>query len=236
MITRLVPARRPVAIRPPVPELQNGDRLTQTEFHRRYEQMPPGVKAELIGGVVHMPSPTRLPHGKYSRRLSTILGTYEAATPGVDGADNVTIILGAETEPQPDLCLRIEAEHGGRSSVGANEYLVGPPELIIEVAHSSESIDLHAKHADYKIAGVWEYLVLLVREGRLRAFDLPAGRERPVGREGIYKSKVFPGLWIDVASVLAGDKAKALDVLRHGLATPAHGAFVRKLARTARRS
>jgi hypothetical protein len=43
----------------PIPPLENGDRLTRREFERRYNAMPDVKKAELIEGVVYMPSPTR---------------------------------------------------------------------------------------------------------------------------------------------------------------------------------
>jgi hypothetical protein len=43
--------------RPAIPPLEAGDRLDQRAFHERYERMGPGVRAELIGGEVHMPSP-----------------------------------------------------------------------------------------------------------------------------------------------------------------------------------
>src|SRR5207248_1714456 len=133
-----------------VPPLYNGDRLTQPEFHRRYEAMPEGVKAELIGGIVYMASPLRRPHGTYHFQLSGVLHDYEAATPGVEGGDNLSTILDDEREPQPDLLLRILAECGGQSHYNAADYLVGGPELAIEIAHSSVAIDLGAKRRDYQ--------------------------------------------------------------------------------------
>src|SRR6266851_8915829 len=98
-----------------IPLLNNGDRLTQREFHRRYEAYPDDVKFELIGGIVYMASPTGWPHSKYHLQLATVLGNYEAATPGVEGLDNATTILGPWSEPQPDLALRILPERGGQS-------------------------------------------------------------------------------------------------------------------------
>ncbi|MCI0640655.1 MAG: hypothetical protein L0Y72_20055 [Gemmataceae bacterium] len=71
--------------------LDAGVQLTRAEFERRYGAMPALKKAELIEGVVFLPSPTRLrAHGRPSRHLSTWMGVYEAATPGVIGADNTT--------------------------------------------------------------------------------------------------------------------------------------------------
>ena len=95
---------------PTMPPLHSGDHMTQAEFHRRYEAYPEDVKFELIGGIVHMSSPLLWPHGSYHLRLSGVFFLYEEATPGVEGLDNATTILGEESEPQPDLALRILPE------------------------------------------------------------------------------------------------------------------------------
>src|SRR5499426_2902140 len=71
-----------------IPPLQNGDRLTRPEFERRYDAMPHLKKAELIEGVVYMPSPVRFQHhGRPHALLMGWLIHYEAATPGVLTAD-----------------------------------------------------------------------------------------------------------------------------------------------------
>src|SRR5947208_960339 len=41
----------------PVLLLEPGDRLSREEFERRYERMPDVQKAELIEGIVYLPSP-----------------------------------------------------------------------------------------------------------------------------------------------------------------------------------
>src|SRR5258707_1407495 len=96
---------------------ENGDQLTQQEFHRLYLEVPDKVKVELIGGVVHMPSPVRRPHSRYSRLVSGLFMNYEFATPGVSGEDNPTYILGSASEPQPDHSLRLLPEYGGMVTV-----------------------------------------------------------------------------------------------------------------------
>ena len=212
---------------PATPPLLNGDHLTRSEFHRRYEAMPGDLKAELIGGRVYMSSPERRPHGRVELCAGAVLALYEAATPGVEAAQNLTTILSDESEPQPDLCLRIPSS--GRSSVNAKEYVVGPPELVIEVAHASENVDLHEKRQDYRIAGVLEYLVFCIREVRLRAFDLTSDTEVAVDADGIYRSKTFPGLWIDVEAALRWDLRRLIDVVNQGVATPEHKSLVAKL-------
>ena len=219
-----------------IPWLENGDHLSQPEFHRRYSAMPSHIRAELIGGRVYMSSPLRLPHGRASRHLAALLGVYQAATPGVDGMDNTTTVLGEDSEPQPDHALRILPEFGGQSRENAEQYLVGAPELIIEIAHSSLSVDLHEKKADYRGAKVREYIVLCVEEQQLRAFDLPAGKVLPVSSDGIYRSKVFPGLWISTKAFFGKDLAGLLRVGRRGLKSPDHKAFVKQMkAKVAKR-
>src|SRR5262245_5995245 len=122
--------------RRPLPLLENGDRMTQPEFHRRYEAYPKDAKIELIGGIVYMASPMRLPHGTYHVKLSTVLDVYASGTSGLQVADNATAILGDESEPQPDLLLRILEEYGGQSKENAEQYIEGAPEFIAEIAHS----------------------------------------------------------------------------------------------------
>src|SRR5713101_4555114 len=88
---------------PVVPPLNNGDRLMQPEFHRRYAAHPGKEKFELIGGVVYLASPLRRPHANYHEEVSFVLGLYRRATPGVELLLDATVILGQESEPQPDL-------------------------------------------------------------------------------------------------------------------------------------
>lgn len=218
-----------IAPAPAVPPLVNGDHLSQPEFHRRYAAMPSHVRAELIGGIVYMASPLRVSHGDQSRLLSGTLFVYQAATPGVAGGDNATAILGRDSEPQPDLHLRLLPECGGRTRVNDKQFLVGPPELVIEVAHSTIAIDLHAKKADYRRAGVREYLVLCIDERELRAFDLSADKAWPMPADGVFRSKMFSGLWIDAKAAVAGDVRALHKTAAKGVRSPEHKVFVKQM-------
>ena len=105
------------------------------EFERRYDAMPRLRKAELIEGVVYMPSPVRhRRHGRPHFRLICWLGVYEAATPGVEGGDNGTIRLDLDNDPQPDAYLLIAPERGGQARISADDYVELAPELVAEVA------------------------------------------------------------------------------------------------------
>src|SRR5437870_4277172 len=129
----------------PVPLLENGARLSQTEFHIRYAGCPDHVRAELIQGTVYMSSPLTIPHSDYDEESGFAFGVYRRATPGVQLLRNATVILGKVNEPQPDLILRVLKEFGGRSRVNKDKYLVGAAELFAEIAYSSRSIDLFEK-------------------------------------------------------------------------------------------
>jgi Uma2 family endonuclease len=219
---------------PSLPPLENGDRLTQAEFHRRYQAYPDDVKFELIGGIVYMASPVLRLHGTYHLQLGLAFGHYASRTAGVEAGDNATTILGEESEPQPDLTLRLLREYGGRSRLNARQYVVGPPELLAEVAHSTVAIDMHQKRIDYQLAGVLEYLVLCLEEQEIYWFHFKSRRSIMPDARGIYRSRVFPGLWIDGPALLARDSARLIEVVQQGLVSPEHARFVKRL-QTARR-
>ena len=213
--------------------LENGDRLTRREFERRYAARPDIKKAELIEGVVHMPSPVRFAsHGEPHSWVLTWLGTYCASTPGVRVADNTTVRLDSNNEPQPDALLRIEPEAGGRSRLSDDDYVEGAPELVVEIASSSAAYDLHDKLRAYLRNGVREYVVWRVYDAALDWFVLQDGNYIPLAPDttgGVIRSEVFPGLRLAVDALLVGDVARVLAVLQEGIGTAEHAEFVRRL-------
>jgi Uma2 family endonuclease len=215
-----------------IPLLEPGDRLTREEFERRYDAMPGVKKAELIDGVVYMPSPVR--HRRHSRPHSWLgawLTLYSQMTPGVDSGDNGSLRLDVLNEPQPDLYLLIQPECGGQARISADDYVEHAPELVAEVSASTVSIDLHSKRDLYLRTGVREYIVWRVIDAALDWFILRDERfERlDLGPDGLHRSVVFPGLWVDPVAILAGDGPRNLAVLQQGLASPEHAAFVQRL-------
>ena len=218
---------------PHVPVLNAGDKLTRDEFERRYAAMPDLKKAELIEGIVYVGSPVRhLQHGRPEFMLSSWLTFYLEVTPGLDSSCNATLRLDLDNEPQPDLLLRLPEHAGGRSRITREGYLEGPPELVIEVAASSVSYDLHQKLGTYRRNGVAEYLVHRVEDGEVDWFVLERGvyvRLQPTA-DGILQSRQFPGLWLDVPALLRGDLRALRKAIERGVADPAHAAFVQRLA------
>ncbi|MDZ8188500.1 MAG: Uma2 family endonuclease [Nostoc sp. ChiSLP02] len=214
-----------------IPPLENGDKLTRSEFERRYEAMSTVKKAELIEGIVYVASPVRAnKHGKPHASIMTWLGTYEAATPGVETLDNTTVRLDADNEPQPDAILRIQ--QGGRSTISKDDYVEGAPELIVEIAASSASYDLHEKLKVYRRNGVQEYLVWRVYDCQFDWFKLQEGQyiQLEPNKDDIVCSQIFPGLWLAKSALLSRDLGKVLALLQQGLSTSQHKAFVEKLS------
>lgn len=224
------PAARP-ATNPP--RLEPGDRLTRAEFERRYEAMTDVKKAELIEGVVHMPSPVRTEqHAEPNANLAGWLFTYKVHTLGTLSPSNPTVRLDQDNEPQPDNVLMIRASDSGQAKLDARGYIMGAPELVAEIASSSVSIDLHAKRNVYRRSGVCEYIVWRVLEQAIDWFILHDGDYVPLapGTDGIVRSEVFPGLWLNVPALLEGKLEAVLATLQQGLATPEHRAFATRLA------
>ena len=214
----------------PKAELHNGDTMTQPEFHRIYEQMGEDFRAELIGGIVYVGSPLKYRHGRNHLFLGTLITLYSGNTPGTDCGDNTTVVLGDSDEVQPDLVLRVLAECGGQSRIDENDYIRGAPELLIEVAMTSASIDLHFKRKEYARHGVPEYLVLNLREQRLHWFDLRKDRVRTPDADGVCRIEGFPGLWLHADGVVKRDFQLAMNTLNAGLNSAEHAAFAAELA------
>ena len=193
------------------PLLESGDRLTRAEFHRRYRAHPEIKKAELVEGVVYVASPVRADvHGIPHSRIMTWLGTYQARHPELDLADNTTVYLDADNEVQPDACLW-RSEPGG-PHLTDDGYVEGAPQLVVEVAASSASYDLHDKLRAYRRNGVLEYVVWRTLDGAIDWRRLREGDYVQVepDERGVIESEVFPGLRLHVAKMLADDLAGVL--------------------------
>jgi Uma2 family endonuclease len=219
-------------VRPDTLMLENGDRLSRTEFERRYQAMPHLKKAELVEGVVYVSSPVRVRrHGKPHSNIILWLGLYEVNTPYLMVCDNTTVRLDLDNEPQPDALLRIDEERGGQSYISEDDYIEGAPELVVEVAASTASYDLHDKLRAYQRNGVQEYLVWLVQEKQFRWYVLQADQyvQQQPNDAGILMSQVFPGLWLAVDALLTGAMTQVLAVLQQGINSAEYQAFVEKL-------
>ena len=226
-----MPARRKYPQRR-IPPLENGAHLSAHEFLRRYEAMPEVKKAELISGIVYMGSPVRIDqHGEPDGLIQGWLCNYCIATPGVKHAINSTTRLGPDDVPQPDGLLRISPECGGQARVDAKGYLDGAPELAVEIAASTASLDLREKLVSYRRARVQEYLVWRTEDEAVNWWELAEDEFRPLAAaaDGVLRSNIFPDLWLDTQALLAGDGPKLMAKLQEGLQSAEHAAFEAEL-------
>src|SRR5579864_6748997 len=221
-----------------VPPLENGDHLTRAEFERRYDAMPALKKAELIEGIVYMPSPVSF--GRHAMPHSDTIGWlsyYRMSTPGVAAGDSGSIRLDLDNMPQPDAFLFILPVHGGEAHISEDDYVEGAPEFVVEVASSSVSFDLYAKLHVYRRNAVRDYVVWRVQDSAIDWFVLRGGKfdRLSLTPEGLYKSVVLPSLWLDPAALLRGDMAAVGRIAQQGVSSPEHADFVAQLQRAAQR-
>ncbi len=229
-----------------IPPLRDGDRLDREEFHRRYEAMGEGARAELIEGIVHlyqeageMPSPASYDHGGPYQTASNWIGYYRLRTPGLLSGIDCTVFADHANEPQPDLLVGIPDSVGGQARLvrrGRKRWFAQVPELLIEVAASTARTDLGQKRQMYARNGAREYIVLLPEREPAEAiwFTNTHGEFVPIEpdpADGLLKSRVFPGLWLDVDALFADDLQRLAAAVERGCATPEHAAFVERLGR-----
>jgi hypothetical protein len=224
----------------------NGVTLNDSQGHsgpNRFQDFPVLSSAALVNGVttikgtlttspnVTLPGPIGVEHGRAQVALVVWLGHYDEKTRGVQALSRVTTILGWRSELEPDAQLRVLPECGGRTR-DAKDFVRGAPELVAEVAEAIRYMDLGPKKADYERAGVQEYVVRAIDPDEIFWFGQEQGElvPRPIGDDGLYRSTVFPGLWLDPVALVNSDTRRLRAVVDLGCATPKRAAFVARLA------
>jgi Uma2 family endonuclease len=215
------------------PPLESGDHLSQAEFERRYQASRHIKKAELIEGVVYVASPLSFQyHAQPHSQLHGWIWTYQLSIPALMLGIDPTLRLDLNNEPQPDLVLILNEKAGGQTRLSQEGYLEGTPELVIEIAASSASIDLTSKKEAYCRNRIPEYIVWQIFENELIWFQWIEGTYQPLPKaaDGVIRSRIFPGLWLDQQALLQGDMPQVLAVLQQGIQSPEHQEFVKTLA------
>jgi Uma2 family endonuclease len=133
-----------------------------------------------------------------------------------------------DNEPQPDLVLIKLPGKGGQARISSDDYIEGAPELVAEIVGSSRAYDLHQKKGAYRRNGVRQYLAWITDEQRLVCWELKEGEYQAItpSSEGLLRSGVFSGLWLDAAALLRGDMKAVLAALHRGLESPEHLSFL----------
>jgi hypothetical protein len=216
--------------------LEQGERLTRDEFERRYEAVPKLKKAELIEGIVYIPSPIgTIRYGSSRAELIGWLGVYGAFTPGVRVCARATIRLDLDNEPQPDATMYIRAAFGGQARIDDEGFLTGGPELVADVVPPNASSARNAKLRVYRRNNVREYIIWRVEDQAIDWFILHQGQYAQLERasDGLLRSEQFAGLWLDPDALLRFDLARVFQVVQQGIASPEHAAFVAQLQQQA---
>jgi hypothetical protein len=142
-----------------------------------------------------------------------------------------TVLLDLNSAPQPDAVLYIRHKHGGRVRLDENGYIVGAPDLVAEVSASTVSFDLYEKLRAYERDGVREYIVWRVLDQEVDWFVLrdQSFEKLAPDEDGILRSTIFPGLWLDPLALVTDNSDRLYDVLQRGLDSPEHADFVTRL-------
>jgi Uma2 family endonuclease len=211
------------------PLLDTGYHLSADEFHERYKLLPDEQHAQLIEGIVYMASPVSLLHSVPHATITGLCVVYSARTPRLETSANGTVRLDKKNEYEPDGYMRIV--DSGRTRIFDRHYLEGGPEFVYEISNTTVSMDLHEKFEVYERKAVQEYAVWQVQEQRIDLFVAVRGKFRRLQPDvdGILKSKVFPGFWLDTRAMVNGNNGKALATLEAGIASAEHAEFVKRL-------
>lgn len=208
--------------------LQNGDRLSLAEFKRLYNQHPEIRRAELIEGVVYVASPVYFPHAQAQAAAIGWLYLYHSQTPKTKVTGEQSVQLDADNEVQPDALLWLVDD----VVVNEDGLVIGAPNLVVEIAASTASYDLSVKKNIYRRNGVAEYLVFAAYEQQTHWFHLVEGQYQPIpaDADGLYRSRTFPGLWLNHDAFWRSDTPALLATLNAGLQSEAHAAFIETLS------
>ena len=217
------------------PPLCEGEHLTREEFMRRWEAMPDLKFAELIDGIVHMPSPISRIHCDFHSRISKWIWTFESATPGCTLLTAGTWLMSEDSAPQPDLAFCILSERGGQSWI-EGEYSAGAPELIVEISYTTGARDSGIKQRLYERSGVLEYIIVKPQKRQIVWNELVEVkyREMQPGADGLLRSRAFPGLWLNAEALWNNDRTSLSTAIQQGTSTPEHAEFLRKPANAKR--
>ena len=193
--------------------------------------MPDLKFAELIDGVVYMPSPQTSDHGRAEIRVDTWLGTYIASTPGCDAGSQSTWLM-LQSTPQPDCYLWVRPEFGGQSTT-QGKFHIGAPELATRDLHYERVVRSWRQEGTVskrpECANTLRFSWSRRRSAGI-AWSRESVRTLPPTSNGVFRSRVFPGLWLDGPALWKYDLARLLHTLQRGLRSAEHAAFVAKLA------
>lgn len=161
-------------------------------------------RTELVDGELIVSPAASSRHQRICTKLGLEIGLFlRTHKLGDLFSSPVHVVLDEHVHYEPDLCFVTKE----RLAIIGENYISGPPDLIIEViSESNRSHDTVVKFSDYQRYGVKEYWLADPRENHIRVFTLEGSTYQTLG---VYppgdcvQSRTFVGLDIDPASVLS---------------------------------
>lgn len=143
--------------------------------NRLSEQLPPGYRVEIIGGVITVAPP---PDGPHARALTKLMRPF--ITAGLDDGESAVLQAiglwlpgGPEDYAIPDLAV-VDADFDEHPAEN-NCYDPAVFRLVLEVTSGNYQNDLRNKVAAYAEAKIPVYVILDRRHGRLHVLTEPTG-------------------------------------------------------------
>ena len=193
-----------------------GDRMTVEEFFR---VAPEDRKAELIDGVIVMPSPAFDLHENVQGLLFSVLRLYaESGDFGIVRGSRTALKMGIEYHAyEPDILFVSRA----RADIVKEEGVFGAPDLVIEIlSRGTKTIDRGLKRRVYGAAGVAElWLIDPESEKASRFYQRLTPKSEMIEVkfvDGVLRSTTVPGFFLRAEWLWpAGEKLpRVIDVLR----------------------
>jgi Uma2 family endonuclease len=183
------------SVRPIYSRIEIAERMSADDFFR---DAPEDRKAELIDGVMIVPSPPFTIHERVQRFLLLLIQSYaEERDLGETFGSRTAVELAPQHVPEPDLLFVSKARLG----IVQEKGVIGAPDFVIEILSASTShYDRGAKFRAYERAGVAElWLIDPYGPDGTQFFQARGGHFVEIfPSEYIVRAEAIPGFWIDV--------------------------------------
>lgn len=163
--------------------------------------------------------------GELASSVSYWLCQYRRSTPCVESLGRVSIFLDPTTEIETTAAMWLTPGADDRPRWQRCE---GVPELLVEVTATVHNKVFRRRLRVYEQSEIHELLVVTGDPRDTALYARENGRFARVSPadDGSYRSRVFPGLWLDPSALFSDEWNEMAACLDRGMATEEHAAFV----------
>jgi len=177
-----------------------------------------GQKADLIDGVIYMASPDNVDANRINGWLHTLVSVFARKRKlGEVFISRVACRLDDHNAPEPDI-LFVSVKHKARIRRGG---IAGSPDAAWEIV-SPDSVerDYEKKWEQYERFKIPEYWIVDELEKKVTLLRLDRqGKYRPIApRNGVLRSRVLKGFWLDLNWLWQDPLLDELEILEQLLA------------------